>query len=796
MPHLLVRAAAGLSFAIVPIASAQSWVTFNNQTSSRIVAAPGLSTTDPEEKDYTWGDYDHDGDTDLVVVRKSPFSTIGRKRNVLFMNEGIAEGHGVDGVLVDRTSQYATAATDGGQGFLDLTDDRDVISVDVNNDGWLDLVTATTYGQGLAKTISHPRIYMNLGEVAGVWQGFRYEESRFPNLGSAPNFCGVGAGDVTGDKAPDLYFVDYDSATSSTYDDRLLVNDGAGFFTDQSATRMTPAMLGSSFGNTANIADMNGDGRLDVVKNENGPATILYNGPNGIFNAMQLVYSGTSYFASVNDLNGDGKLDLVLSDDGIDRYLINTGNAQSGQANFTSYTFPSVSGGFGSSSRYADLNRDGKVDVLIADVDVDIPGCDRQLNIYRNLGTVPAFSQSDNGTAGIPANMRTGTYDVAPIDLNGDQWPDLVIGRCSSMSVWMNVPPSGLSFSYPQGMPAFVASQVETSFQMQVSSIGSVTPVDGTGTFHYSINGSPYTSVAMASHGGNLYTASFPSSQCTDIVTFYVSAQASNSQTYRDPANAPASTFSAVSAQGTEITMEDGFEGKTAGWSVVNQASAGAWQTANPNGTINGGVLAAPEDDNGNGEDVTAFITQDGSPGGPAAATDVDGGPTALLSPILDLAATDATISYDRWFYCEDADTAEADFLKTEISNNGGSSWVLVHQTGGTGSAWESVSFRVGQYVTPSAQVRVRFSTMDLPNNSVTEAGIDNFTIEELVCAAPCAADIAPAGGDGAVNVSDLLAVISAWGASGGDGPADINDDGTVNVSDLLMVIAAWGPCP
>jgi hypothetical protein len=65
----------------------------------------------------------------------------------------------------------------------------------------------------------------------------------------------------------------------------------------------------------------------------------------------------------------------------------------------------------------------------------------------------------------------------------------------------------------------------------------------------------------------------------------------------------------------------------------------------------------------------------------------------------------------------------------------------------------------------------------------------------------PCPADIAPPGGDGAVNVNDLLAVINAWGPcpTSGPCPADIappGGDGTVNVNDLLAVINAWGPCP
>lgn len=57
----------------------------------------------------------------------------------------------------------------------------------------------------------------------------------------------------------------------------------------------------------------------------------------------------------------------------------------------------------------------------------------------------------------------------------------------------------------------------------------------------------------------------------------------------------------------------------------------------------------------------------------------------------------------------------------------------------------------------------------------------------------PCPADTNNSGG---VDVSDLLAVINAWGPCPAPCSADINADGEVNVSDLLAVINAWGDCP
>lgn len=67
-----------------------------------------------------------------------------------------------------------------------------------------------------------------------------------------------------------------------------------------------------------------------------------------------------------------------------------------------------------------------------------------------------------------------------------------------------------------------------------------------------------------------------------------------------------------------------------------------------------------------------------------------------------------------------------------------------------------------------------------------------------------CLADIAPPDtgsgvvGDGFVNVSDLLSVITGWGTCSvcANCAADINNDCSVSVADLLAVITQWGACP
>jgi hypothetical protein len=60
-----------------------------------------------------------------------------------------------------------------------------------------------------------------------------------------------------------------------------------------------------------------------------------------------------------------------------------------------------------------------------------------------------------------------------------------------------------------------------------------------------------------------------------------------------------------------------------------------------------------------------------------------------------------------------------------------------------------------------------------------------------------CPADIAPSGGNGVVDVDDLLAVINSWGACAACA-ADIapaGGNGFVDVDDLLAVINSWGTC-
>ena len=49
--------------------------------------------------------------------------------------------------------------------------------------------------------------------------------------------------------------------------------------------------------------------------------------------------------------------------------------------------------------------------------------------------------------------------------------------------------------------------------------------------------------------------------------------------------------------------------------------------------------------------------------------------------------------------------------------------------------------------------------------------------------------------GDGSVAISDMVALLEAWGTNP-DSPSDLDGDGIVAMPDLLLLVADWGACP
>ncbi|MCH2139400.1 MAG: FG-GAP-like repeat-containing protein [Phycisphaerales bacterium] len=83
----------------------------------------------------------------------------------------------------------------------------------------------------------------------------------------------------------------------------------------------------------------------------------------------------------------------------------------------------------------------------------------------------------------------------------------------------------------------------------------------------------------------------------------------------------------------------------------------------------------------------------------------------------------------------------------------------------------------------------------------IQESGADYvISVQTSIASDPWDPDTCCEGdldGSGAVDVDDLLSVISAWGAcpDPSDCPSDLDGNGEVDVNDLLAVIGAFGPC-
>jgi hypothetical protein len=249
-------------------------------------------------------------------------------------------------------------------------------------------------------------------------------------------------------------------------DDRLLINDGDGFFTDQTSTRLAAGISQSLFGTDVDFGDVNGDTFVDIIKNDatgffgpsvaepgertevdgatqgtlpNPAVTIFYNNGSGNFQTFDTVYNETPYMVAVADFTQDDRLDLFVVDDSFDRYLINTGNS-GGQAQFTTHIATGAgTSGFGGNVKFADLDNDEVLDVLVADVDTDIPGCTRRLVALQGQGTPPNITYTD------PTGPRpwtpNGTYDVEALHIDDDGVLDLWIGTCTGTKIFMGLGP-------------------------------------------------------------------------------------------------------------------------------------------------------------------------------------------------------------------------------------------------------------------------------------------------------------------------------------------------------------------
>lgn len=278
-------------------------------------------------------------------------------------------------------------------------------------------------------------------------------------------------------------------------------------------------------------------------------------------------------------------------------------------------------------------------------------------------------------------------------------------------------------------------TQIDPAGETLFLTLDEATPGDlaaGTAQLHYD-TGAGVITTSLVNQGGNLWAAVFPALQCGTSLSYFVSAKSTNGITWSWPEGGSSAPQQAVVATGSQLVLEDTLE-TNSGWTVGttgDNASSGVWTRVNPVGTA-----AQPEDDHTPAPGTFAFVTGQGTAGGGVGDNDVDGGTTTLITPALNLAsASEPYISYWRWYSNNNNGVIDDTFV-VQVSNGG--AWVTVETVGPTGAesvgGWFQHQFRVADFVTPNATVRVRFRASDLGSGSIVEAAVDDLRVEDLLC--------------------------------------------------------------
>jgi hypothetical protein len=356
-------------------------------------------------------DFNGDGAPDIVVgVNGAP--------PVLYINNGTASPFdNVPGVFVSPPAAPGTQGLGWGAAVM----------ADVNADGHPDLAIAGFNSPNL--------VYLNNG-TANPFKG-----ATAVNVGTQDESFFVAFGDVNGDGFPDMAV-----ANSNHIPSRLYLTNGKPLTSGSYTTVQIGTDLG--YGWAVEIADVNGDGKPDLIltyqaqatTDPSGIAIYLNNGTTNPFNdvsPLRLLVGQTVQAISVADLNGDGKLDLVaavsnptLSVSNLYVYL-NTGSASEPFGSPQSLEPDTDVYGGCLSIAVGDVNGDGLPDLIFgcAPRDVSTQPLSPAIGaIYLNNGTASPFanvaavdiptmpySNFANGIA-IGTLVKNGNPDVLVVD--------------------------------------------------------------------------------------------------------------------------------------------------------------------------------------------------------------------------------------------------------------------------------------------------------------------------------------------------------------------------------------------